>query len=418
MNNKETVDKKIQKYQYKLKKSTDPEKNKIYSEKIDFYMKGYGNNISELILAPPDKLNNKNVKLYEDTGKIIAYGYGVMEKYKNLEPVLFERRQPWPSDIVIEIIYCGVCHSDWHYIVGEWLADYPLVPGHEICGKIIKLGSSVKNFKVGDNVLVGTYVNSCKKCDMCKAGKQQYCVNDVSWTYNSRDRMPNSLIPNGELTYGGYSNIITVNKNYVFKCPPNLPIETLGPLLCAGITTYSPLKEANIGPGKIVGIAGIGGLGHIAVKLARAMGAHVIAFTTSEWKVKDSKRLGANDSVLMSNTDKFRKYHGKLDLLIDTIPKIHDFNNYLKLINVSGTYCILGYFGDINLDTNILATPGRYIKSSITGGIPTTDDLLNFCMSNKIYPEVEIINLNNVNDTYQKIIDKKVKYRFVLDMKN
>lgn len=349
-----------------------------------------------------------------NSNKIVVHGYGLLKKYKDLEPVIFERRAPYSNDVVIEILYAGVCHSDWHNIIGEWESELPLVPGHEIVGKVVRRGSAVTKFHIGDIVAVGPYVSTCLQCAMCQTNHEQYCENQASWTYNGTDRKPGDIVPTGEPTYGGFSTFITVNEDFVFGVPKNLPIENSAPLLCAGITTYSPLKQSKIGPGKKVGIAGIGGLGHMAIKLAKAMGAHVVALTTTKWKLKDSRRIGADESVLVTDPKQMEKISESLDLIIDTIPKVHNLNPYLDLLAFNGTLWIVGVFEFLDFDMNSLAGKNRSLKSSIIGGRSEIEELLNFCSKHNIFADVELIDIKNINKTYNKLLKSEVKYRFVI----
>jgi len=366
----------------------------------------------------PRKPHSKTEPNLNEKSGIDAHGYGKFRKDSHvLEPVVFERRNPYPGDVVIKILYAGICHSDLHYIFNEWSPQIlPLVPGHEICGKVIKVGSKVTNFKIGDVVAVGTMVNSCRICSMCKIGKEQYCENGVSGTYDSVDRKPGEIIASGEKTYGGFSSVITVNQDFVFHVPDNLDPAAVAPLLCAGITTYSPLKQFGV-KGKRVGVIGIGGLGHVCVRLAKAMGAYVVALTHTKWKLKDAiDNLGADESVLTINKEEMGSLAESLDLIIDTIPQRHDFNKYLELLAYNGTLWILGPFSTLCYDMNILASKNRSIKSSIVGGVPETEELLQFCSNNGIQSDIEKISIDEINETYDKIINSHVRYRFVIDM--
>ena len=395
---------------YRSKNSRQPNSN-TYLKKMQFYEKQVGG----LKLMKPKPTNDcPGINSYGK--KISACGYGSMKVKKDMELLEFARRSPGPNDVVIEIHYCGVCHSDWHYIVGEWPARFPIIPGHEITGVVVKIGNRVKQFKIDDKVAVGPYVNSCRKCTRCKNGTEQNCENIASWTYNGYERNPGDIEPTGDPTYGGFSNIITVNENYVFRLPDNLPMDAAAPLLCAGATTYYPLKHSGIGPGSRVGIAGIGGLGHIAVKLAKAMGAHVIALTTSKWKVADAKRLGADDAVLVTDKKDMEKYASNLDLIIDTIPKVHDINQYLDLLAFDGILWMVGVFEELSFDMDAIGSMSRSIKSSIICGISDINEMLDLCSKNNIVADIEKIPWSDVNITYDKIIKKTVKYRYVLDI--
>ncbi|XWV25824.1 Zn-dependent alcohol dehydrogenase [Tupanvirus soda lake] len=402
---------KLEKYKNKLISTKNKNKFNHYLDKIKYYEKMIG---GDTHLLQPQRINKEN--LDKNTNKIIAHGYGLMKKYKDLEPIYFERRKPYPQDVVIEILYAGVCHSDWHYIIGEWDTKIPLVPGHEICGRITKRGTDAKKFNLGDIVLVGPYVNSCQKCKICTEGHEQYCENEASWTYNGTDRRPGELVATGEPTHGGYSTIITVNENFVFLLPSNLPKEKCAPLLCAGITTYSPLKQMNIKPGQKVGVAGVGGLGHMAIKFAKAMGAYVVALTTTEWKLEDTLGIGADESVLVTNIDDIKKYKASLDFIVDTIPKIHDFNFYLDLLKYNDMLWIVGFFDQSELNIGNISSYNRSIRASIIGGISEIKEMLEFCSKHKIYPETEIIRLEDINKTYNKLLKSSVRYRYVIDI--
>ena len=299
---------KIQKYQHKISTYNDQSVPEIYYNKLSYYtnlMNGGKSGMEKSKLAQPKSDKNCDSKTFIlDNNQISSCGYGLLTDTgtkSKLEQVIFDRRLPYDTDVVIQILYCGVCHSDWHSIIGEWSRKLPLVPGHEITGKIVKIGKAVNKFKIGDSVGVGPYVNSCQQCARCLEQNQQYCINGTSSTYDSRDRTPGSLEPDGERTYGGFSNIITANQDFVFKIPSNLPLDQAAPLLCAGVTVYSPLIKSGVGPGKKVGVAGIGGLGSMAVKIAKGLGAEVLAITRTEWKLTDAKRIGADKTVLVKD---------------------------------------------------------------------------------------------------------------------
>jgi len=377
-----------------------------------------GKKISLQIPHKPHSLSEYNTEpVFDQKLNINARGYGMLKKHTDLQPVVFERRQPYSTDVVIKIKYTGVCHSDWHYIVGEWDTDIPLVPGHELSGIIVKVGSDVSRFSVGDFVAVGPYINSCRICDMCTNGHEQYCENGSSSTYNGTDRKPGEIEATGEPTYGGYSNIITVNQDFVFSLPKNLNLDVAAPLLCAGITTYSPLKQYITKKGMKVGVAGVGGLGHMAVKIAKAMGAYVVALTRTKWKLKDSvNNLGADASILFTNKKQMDKIAETLDLIIDTIPKKHNLNTYLELLAFNGTLWVLGPFTELEYDMNILANKNRSIKSSIVGGVPEIKEMLEFCSTHNITPDIEKIPIDYINKTYGRLTKSDVKYRFVIDL--
>lgn len=400
---------KISKYENKLANARNDHRAKIYASKLNRYMRA---GALTLHLEEPHKLAVDELP----TDNIRAYGYGQLKRNHDLVPVIFDRRHCYPSDVTVQIMYCGVCHSDWHYIVGEWAAGLPLVPGHEMSGRIINVGSAVTKFKIGDPVAVGTIVNSCRRCRMCDEHHEQYCLNGASATYDSRDRKPtDTLEPTGEKTYGGYSDVITVNENYVYNLY-TLPLDTSAPLLCAGITTYSPLKQFGVVPGMTVGVAGIGGLGHIAVQIANAMGAKVVALTRTPWKLSDILKLGAVESILVTDKKAMDKLNGTLDLIIDTIPKTHDLNPYIDLLRYNGTLWVLGPFTNLQFDMGLLASKNASIKSSITGGVADTHEMLKFCSDHGVKPVIELIDINQINSTYDKLLKSQVRYRFVIDM--
>jgi uncharacterized zinc-type alcohol dehydrogenase-like protein len=329
-----------------------------------------------------------------------------------LEQLNIQRRSPTPHDVEIEILYCGVCHSDLHTVRNEWHSTvYPCVPGHEIVGKIVSIGSEVTKFKTGDVAAVGCMVDSCRHCDYCREGLEQYCEEGNTGTYNSPDKHL------GTHTYGGYSESIVVNEAFVLRVPDNLDLAAAAPLLCAGITTYSPLKHWNVGPGKKVGIVGIGGLGHMAVKLAKAMGAEVIVFTTSPSKVEDAKRLGADEVVLSKEEDQISRYAGKLHFILDAVSAKHDINAYLKLLRVDGSLALVGA-PELPLPVAAfsLIPYRRSFAGSMIGGIAETQEMLDFCGKHNIVSDIEMINIQQINEAYERLLKGDVKYRFVIDM--
>lgn len=322
------------------------------------------------------------------------------------------RRTPTPHDIEIEILYCGVCHSDLHTARNEWHSTlYPCVPGHEIVGKIVSVGSHVTKFKVGELAGVGCLVDSCRECDYCKDDLEQYCANGSTGTYNSTDKYL------GTQTYGGYSESIVVDEAFVLRIPENLDLAATAPLLCAGITTYSPLKHWKVGPGKKVGIVGIGGLGHMAVKLAKAMGAEVIVFTTSPSKFEDAKRLGADDVILSKDPEQMGKYAGKLHFVLDAVSAQHDINSYLNLLRVDGSLALVGAPEQpLPVAAFSLIPFRRSFAGSLIGGIAETQEMLDFCGSHNIVSDIEIIPIQQINEAYERLLKGDVKYRFVIDM--
>jgi uncharacterized zinc-type alcohol dehydrogenase-like protein len=329
-----------------------------------------------------------------------------------LNPLNIQRRQPTAHDVEIEIRYCGVCHSDLHTARNEWHGTvYPCVPGHEIVGKIVSVGEHVTKFKVGDLAAVGCMVDSCRECDHCKEGLEQYCENGNTLTYNSPDKHL------GGHTYGGYSESIVVDENYVLKVPGNLDLAATAPLLCAGITTYSPLRHWHAGPGKKVGIVGIGGLGHMGVKLAKAMGAEVIVYTTSPSKVEDAKRLGADDVVLSKDTDQMQRYAGKLHFVLDCVSANHDINLYVKQLRADGTLALVGApEHPLPVAAFSLIPFRRSFAGSTIGSIGETQEMLDFCGKHNIVADIEMINMQQINEAYERLLKGDVKYRFVIDM--
>ena len=338
--------------------------------------------------------------------------YGTEAAADELKPLNIRRRSPKPHDVEIEIQFCGVCHSDLHTARNEWRSTvYPCVPGHEIVGKIVAVGDHVAKFKVGDLAGVGCMVDSCRECEYCKEGLEQYCEDGNIGTYNSPDRFL------GTQTYGGYSESIVVDEGFVLKIPENLDLAATAPLLCAGITTYSPLKHWNVGPGKKVGIVGIGGLGHMAVKLAKAMGAEVIVFTTSASKVDDAKRLGADEVVLSTDEQQIAKYIGKLHFVLDAVSAQHDINIYLSLLKVDGSLALVGApENPLSVAAFSLIPYRRNFAGSMIGGIAETQEMLDFCGQHNITSDIEMINVQQINEAYERLLKGDVKYRFVIDM--
>ena len=344
---------------------------------------------------------------------IQAKAYAAHSSTAPLKPPTIQRRDPKPNDVVIDIAYCGICHSDIHTARGEWGPTiYPCVPGHEIVGTIIATGKSVKKFKIGNIVGVGCFVDSCGKCRPCKNNEQQFCEKGAAYTYNSTE------MDRKTPTLGGYSSAITVNENYVLKVKKGLPLERVAPLLCAGITTYSPLKRYGTKKGSRVGVVGLGGLGHMAVKIAKAMGAEVTVFSTSPKKAADAKKLGAKNFVVTTNPKNFAAYASKLDLIIDTVSAEHDFSLYLETLKLGGTLVLVGVSPTPNqLKASALIFGRRTIAGSLIGGIKETQEMLDFCARKKVLADVELIAANKINDAYERTIKGNVKYRFVVDTK-
>jgi len=338
--------------------------------------------------------------------------FGTEAADARLQQLNIQRRKPTPHDVEIEILYCGVCHSDLHTARNEWHGTiYPCVPGHEIVGKIVSVGNHVKKFKVGDHAAVGCMVDSCRDCEYCKEGLEQYCEVGNTGTYNSPDKYL------GTQTYGGYSESIVVDENFVLRLPKNLDLAATAPLLCAGITTYSPLRHWKVGPGKKVGIVGLGGLGHMGVKLAKAMGAEVIVYTTSTSKVEDAKRLGAHDVVLSKDEDQMQRYAGKLHFVLDAVSAQHDINAYLSLLRVDGSLALVGApEHPLPVAAFSLIPYRRSFAGSMIGGIPETQEMLDFCGKHNIVSDIEMINIQQINEAYERLLKGDVKYRFVIDM--
>src|SRR3954452_5433868 len=338
--------------------------------------------------------------------------FGTEAAQAPLNELNINRRKPTPHDVEIEILYCGVCHSDLHTARNEWHGTvYPCVPGHEIVGRVVNAGNHGTKFKVGDLAAVGCMVDSCRECDYCREGLEQYCEEGNTGTYNSPDKHL------GTQTYGGYSESIVVDESFVLRVPENLDLAATAPLLCAGITTYSPLKHWNVGPGKKVGVVGIGGLGHMAVKLAKAMGAEVIVFTTSPSKVEDAKRLGADDVVLSKDEEQMQRYAGKLHFLLDAVSAQHDINAYLNQLRVDGSLALVGapeY--PLPVAAFSLIPNRRSFAGSAIGGIAETQEMLDFCGKHNIVSDIEMIGIQQINEAYDRLLKGDVKYRFVIDM--
>jgi len=341
---------------------------------------------------------------------VLAFGTEAAEN--PLQQLNIQRRNPTPHDVEIEILFCGVCHSDLHTARNEWHGTiYPCVPGHEIVGRIVSVGSHVKKFKVGQYGAVGCLVDSCRDCDYCNEGLEQYCEAGNTGTYNSPDKYL------GTQTYGGYSESIVVDEAFVLRVPENLDLAATAPLLCAGITTYSPLKHWKVGPGQKVGVVGLGGLGHMGVKLAKAMGAEVIVFTTSTSKVEDAKRLGADDVVLSKDAEQMKRYTGKLHFVLDAVSAQHDINAYLNLLRVDGSLALVGApEHPLPVAAFALIPYRRSFAGSMIGGIAETQEMLDFCGKHNIVSDVEMINIQQINEAYERLLKGDVKYRFVIDM--
>ncbi len=329
-----------------------------------------------------------------------------------LKPFTFDRREPGPHDVLIDILYCGVCHSDLHQVRDEWGGSiFPMVPGHEIVGKVAKVGSHVKKWKVGDAVGVGCFVDSCRQCEPCQAGEEQYCEKGMSGTYNSREQDGKTL------TYGGYSTRITVDENYVLRMPANLPLDKAAPLLCAGITTYSPLHHWKVTKGQKVGVVGLGGLGHMAVKIAAAMGAEVTVLSSTKSKEKDAVRLGAKQLIATSEAGVFAKYAGTFDLIINTVSAPLDLSQYLGLLKRDGTMVLLGVpEKPATIHAFSFIMKRHRLTGSLIGGIKETQEMLDFCGKHNITSDIEMIPIQKINEAYERMLKSDVRYRFVIDI--
>ena len=341
-----------------------------------------------------------------------AKAYAARSATDRLAPFTIPRRSPGAADVAIEILFCGVCHSDLHTARSEWPGTrYPCVPGHEIVGRVTAVGDAVGKFKVGDLAAVGCMVDSCRTCATCEAGQEQYCLNGFTGTYNGDDKAL------GGYTLGGYSTNVVVEEAFVLRVPENLELAAVAPLLCAGITTYSPLRHWKIGKGSKVGVVGLGGLGHMGVKFAHAFGAHVVLFTTSPGKVEDGKRLGADEVVISKDEDAMRKQTASFDFILDTVSAQHDINAYLGLLKLDGTLCQVGApEKPLPVAVFNLILPRRNFAGSAIGGIAETQEMLDFCAEHGIVSDIEMIAMDRVNEAYERLLKQDVKYRFVIDM--
>lgn len=343
---------------------------------------------------------------------IPAKGYAAQSATGALGPFSFQRRELRPNDVQIEILYCGVCHSDLHTVRSEWgPTNYPCIPGHEIVGRVTAVGNHVKQFKAGDLAGVGCLVDSCRECRNCVDGLEQFCENGATFTYNSRDRI------DGTNTLGGYSNIIVTDEKFVLRISGKLPLEKVAPLLCAGITTYSPLRYWKVRPGHKVGVVGLGGLGHMAVKFAAAFGAEVTMLSTSPSKEADARKLGAHKFELTTNSDGLKGLAKYFDFIIDTVSAAHDYNLYLSMLNTNGVMiCVGAPPAAAQIPATNLIFERRSIAGSLIGGLPETQEMLDFCAEHNITSDVEVIDIKNINDAYERMLKGDVKYRFVIDM--
>ena len=341
--------------------------------------------------------------------------FGAASKEDDLVEMQIDRREVTENDIEIEILYCGVCHSDLHTARNDWGGTkYPSVPGHEIVGKITKVGSGVTNFKVGDLAGVGCIVDSCKECESCKQDLEQYCLNGFTGTYNGNDK---NL---GGHTFGGYSEKVVVSQDFCLHIPENLDLKAGAPLLCAGVTTWSPLKHWNVKEGSRVAVVGLGGLGHMAIKLAKGLGAEVTLFSRTPDKIQDALNLGADAVVISTYENEMEAVKGKFDLIIDTVPYDHDVNPYISTLNISGTLVLVGFIGKMGdaLFTPPMIMGRKAVAGSVIGGIKETQEMLDFCGEHNILPEIEMIKMQDINTAYERMLKSDVRYRFVIDMQS
>lgn len=340
--------------------------------------------------------------------------YGTHSAKEELVPIEIKRRSLQPKDVQIDILYCGVCHSDIHTARGEWgHANYPVVPGHEIIGKVIAVGDEVTQFKVGETVGVGCMVDSCRTCESCEEGLEQYCDAGPVYTYDSKDEHL------GGFTYGGYSERIVVDEDFVLRIPENLDLAKVAPLLCAGITTWSPLRHWKVKAGDKVGVIGLGGLGHMGIKFAAAMGAEVVMITTSPEKGKDAKLLGADEVLISTDRQAMKEHRNSFDFLLNTIPVGHDVDPYTLLLKRDAIMVMVGAIEPLtHVNSGILVGKRKNIAGSLIGGIAETQEMLDFCGEHQILPEVEMVNIQNVNQAWDRVVKSDVKYRFVIDMES
>ena len=345
--------------------------------------------------------------------RLPARGYAAHSATTPLVPFSFERRAPGPRDVHIEILYCGVCHSDLHQVRNEWGGSaFPMVPGHEILGRVKAVGAAVTRFKPGDMAAVGCLVDSCRTCRNCREGEEQFCDGGAVFTYNS----PDPIL--GGSTQGGYADQVVVDQDFVLSVSPKLDPAGAAPLLCAGITTYSPLRHWRVGPGQRVGIVGLGGLGHMGVKLAHALGARVSLFTTTPGKAADAHRLGADEVIISRNPEEMKKHGGRFDFILDTVAAPHDLDAYLSLLKRDGTLCLVGVPDRPHPSPGVfnLVMRRRQLAGSLIGGIRETQEMLDFCADRNITADVEVIPIQKINEAYERMLKSDVKYRFVIDL--
>ncbi|MCB0464246.1 MAG: NAD(P)-dependent alcohol dehydrogenase [Aequorivita sp.] len=340
--------------------------------------------------------------------------FGSESNVADLKQMNINRREVTTKDVEIDILFCGVCHSDLHFARNDWgMTQYPVVPGHEIVGRVTQVGAGVSKYKVGDLVAVGCLVDSCQTCDNCKADLEQYCPEWVG-TYGGYDKHLDTT------THGGYSETIVVDEKFVLRVPENLDQAGIAPVLCAGITTWSPLRHWKVGKDSKVAVVGLGGLGHMAIKLAHALGAHVSLFSRSNNKIADAKALGADEVIISTDEAQMEKAMGRFDLIIDTVPYAHDLNPYVGTLNTSGTLVVVGYLGPLDpmLVTVPLIMGRKSVAGSLIGGIAETQELLDFCGKHNITSDIEVIKIQDINKAYERMLKSDVKYRFVIDMKS
>lgn len=344
--------------------------------------------------------------------KSMTHAYAAQSPTSRLAPFQIERRELRPGDVKLEILYCGVCHSDIHTARNEWKETiYPVVPGHEIVGRVIAVGEKASRFKNGDLAGVGVMVDSCRKCEHCKKGLQQYCKVGMVLTYSAHDLVDRSI------TYGGYSKEIVVDENYVYTISDKLPLAGVAPLLCAGITTYSPLRHWNVGKGTKVAVVGLGGLGHMAVKFGASFGAEVTVLSTSSSKEADARRLGAHKFAVTTDKAQVKQLRGYFDFIIDTVSAEHDYNLYLRLLALNGSMVCVGIPPEpAEIEIGSLMGNRRSLASSGIGGVPETQEMLDYCAKHGITSDVELIDIANINEAYERVLKSDVRYRFVIDM--
>lgn len=343
---------------------------------------------------------------------IKAKGYAAQNAKSELAPWNFERREVGPHDVQFDILYCGVCHSDIHQVRDEWgNSIYPMVPGHELVGKVVKVGEHVKKYKTGDLVGVGCMIDSCRTCDNCKEGLEQYCLNGNSMTYNGYEQDKKTK------TYGGYSNTVVVNEDFVLRVSEKLNLAAVAPLLCAGITTYSPLRHWKVGKGHKLAVVGLGGLGHMAVKFGVAFGAEVTVLSTSASKKEDALKLGAHKFIVTKDPEQLKSVMGYFDFILDSVSAEHDYNAYLGLLKTSGVHiCVGAPPTPTQIHAFSLIAGRKSLAGSMIGGIPETQEMLDFCAEHNIVSEIELIDIKEINNAYARMLKSDVKYRFVIDM--